>query len=181
MKTLSLGYAKLSTKRMALLGILIAMQIILGRFTFGPSYLKFGVTFIIVALIAKWYGPLWGGTMAIFSDYIGNLLNGDAYYFGFTLSAIAGVVIYGLFFYNHERLSWGRIIIATVLVLLIVNTFMNTLWIAQLSGLHDSAALKLLEVRALKQLIMAPIQVILIYTITNNRQLESLKQLVFAD
>lgn len=181
MKTLAFGYAKLSTKRMALLGILMAMQLIIGRFTFGPSYLKFGVTFIIVALIAKWFGPLWGGTMAIFTDYIGNLLNGDPYYFGFTLSAIAGVAIYGLFFYNREHLGWLRVIIATVLVLFLVNAVMNTLWIAQLSGLHDSAAIKLFEIRAFKQLLMAPIQVVLIYIIANNKQLEALKQRVFAD
>jgi ECF transporter S component (folate family) len=180
MKTLSMGYAKLSAKRLALLAILMGMEIALGRLTFGPSFLKFGVTFIVVVLIAKWYGPLWGGTMAIFTDYIGVLFSGQPYYFGFTLSAIAGVVIYGWFFYNHEHLGWLRVIIATFLVLLLVNALMNTIWIAQMSNLGVAATEKMFEIRAIKQLAMLPIQSILIYLVVNNKQLETMKEKVFA-
>ncbi|MBM7544085.1 folate family ECF transporter S component [Periweissella beninensis] len=175
MKTLSWGYPKLSVKSMALLGLLTALQLVLSRFSFGPDFLKFSVTFIVVVLIGKWFGPVWGSIMAVFTDYINTLLSGYPYFIGFALSAITGVFIYGIFFYNRPKINLVRVIIAVSLVLIIVNIFMNTTWVIITYNYHGMAAIKLIELRAIKQLIMAPLQIILTYLILNNQALERLR------
>ena len=49
MKTLSYALPRLRTTQLALLGILMALEIVIGRFTFGPASVKVGFTFIVVA------------------------------------------------------------------------------------------------------------------------------------
>ena len=180
MKTLSWGYPKLSIKSMALLGLLIALQLVLSRFSFGPDSIKFSVTFIVVILIGKWFGPVWGSIMAIFTDYINTLLSGYPYFPGFAISAVAGVFIYGIFFYNRPKVSLARVIIAVLLVLVIVNTLLNTTWVIMMYNYHGAAAIKIIEIRAFKELITAPIQIALTYFIINNQQLERFRSSIMS-
>lgn len=179
MKTLTFGYPKLSIKSIALLGILSALQIVISRFTFGTSFLKIGFTFTIIILIAKWFGPIWGCFVGIINDYLGTLLIGGPIFIGFTVTAITVMVIYGIFFYNQEYISWKRAFLATFLVLLIANAFMNTIWISMLYHYTAPATLKLFEIRATKELIMLFIEAPIIYFITNNAQLEKMRQRAF--
>lgn len=179
MKTLTFGYSKLSTKSIALLGILSALQLIIGRFTFGTSFLKVAFTFTIIVLIAKWFGPLWGSLAAIINDTIGTLLIGGPIFIGFTITAISGMLIYSLFFYQRTHISWGRVFLATFLVLMITNAGMNTLWLTMLYHYSGNAALKLLELRATKEVIMLFIEAPIIYVLVNNPMLEKMRLRAF--
>lgn len=175
MKTLSFGYPKLSTKAIALLGILCALQLIISRFTFGTSFLKIAFTFIVITLIAKWFGPVWGTLVAIINDYLGTLIQGSPFFIGFTLSAIIAMLIYGTFFYQQEHVSWPRVIIANFLVLLICDAILNTASLIMMYHYTGNAAIHLIQLRSFKELIMWFIEVPIIYFIINNPQLEKLR------
>ncbi|CAH0418467.1 folate family ECF transporter S component [Periweissella ghanensis] len=176
MKTLTFGYTKLSTKAIALLGILCALQLIISRFTFGTSFLKIAFTFIVITLIAKWFGPVWGTLVAIINDYLGTLIQGSPFFIGFTLSAIMAMLIYGTFFYGQTHVSWWRVIIANFLVLLISDAFLNTASLIMIYHYTGHAAIQLIELRCFKELIMWVIEAPIIYFIINNPQLEKLRQ-----
>ena len=177
MKTLEYGLPRLRTKQLAMLGILIALQLVISRFSLGTATLKVGFTFLIVGMIAKWYGPGWGMLVAIFTDVISSLLNGYGYFWGFTLSAVLAAAIYGFSFYKQQTLSWLRIIITVSIVLVVVNVLCNTLWVVIIGNIHNNETImSLLWVRVIKQLVFLPIQSILLYFLLNNQTIEQLHQ-----
>src|SRR5699024_10373806 len=156
-----------------LLGILIALQLVISRFSLGTATLKVGFTFLIVGMIAKWYGLAWGMLVAIFTDVISSLLNGYGYFWGFTLSAVLVAAIYGFSFYKQQTLSWFRIIITVSIVLVVVNVLCNTLWVVIIGNIHNNETImSLLWVRVIKQLVFLPIQSILLYFLLNNQTIE---------
>lgn len=180
MKTLESYFTRLNTRAVALLGILLALQLLIGRFTVGPNFLKVGFGFIVVVVIARWFGPYWGILTAIIHDLISTAINGHAFFFGFMLSAIVGALIYGLSFYNREHISWTRTIATVAIVLFFVNTLMNTTWVVMMGNITNfDAIMSMIEIRGLKQIIMLPIQSIIIYSILNNKSLNDMMTRVF--
>lgn len=173
MKTLAYGLPRLRTKQLALLGILMALQLVISRFSLGTATLKVGFTFLIVGIIAKWYGPYWGMLVATVMDIISSLMNGYGYFWGFTISAIVAAGIYGFSFYGRQTISWLRLIITVFLVLLIVNVVLNTLWVTMIGNIHNmQTIMSLLWLRIIKQVIFWPIQSILLYFLLNNKTIE---------
>ncbi|SCB93143.1 folate family ECF transporter S component [Weissella bombi] len=173
MKTLAYGLPRLRTKQLALLGILMALQLVISRFSLGTATLKVGFTFLIVGIIAKWYGPYWGMLVATVMDVISSLMNGYGYFWGFTISAIVAAGIYGFSFYGRQTISWLRLIITVFLVLLIVNVMLNTLWVTMIGNIHNmQTIMSLLWLRIIKQVIFWPIQSILLYFLLNNKTIE---------
>ena len=163
---------KLDTLSMVTMGLLMAMQLVLGRFTVGNQFIKFGFTFLVMALIAKWFGPLWGMMTAALVDVVGTLLSGGPYFVGFTISAIVGSLIYALFLYQ-KPVKWSRIIIAQVLIALLVNTIFNTWW---LTIMYQTPFWALIPMRLLKQLIVSPIQIILLYGLLKSHVIQTIQQ-----
>lgn len=177
MKTLSYALPRLRTTQLALLGILMALEIVIGRFTFGPASVKVGFTFIVVGLIAKWYGPYWGMIVAFFNDFLSTMISGYSYFWGFAVSALVGAAIYGFAFYGREHISWLRVIVTVILVLFLVNVVLNTLWIVIMGGMTDPKAIaSLLWVRGIKQIIFLPIQATILYFFLNHPTLEQMRE-----
>ena len=116
------------TRRICVIAILIAMQIILGRIAsinIG-NYLKIGFGFIPIAVCGILTGPLWTLAMAAICDIIGALLfPSGAFYFGFTLVAAVGGLLYGLFLYQKKP-NLIRCLLCTFTVCLICNVVMNS-------------------------------------------------------
>jgi len=180
MKTLESYFTRLNARALALLGLLFAIQLLLGRFSMGTSFVKVGFGFIIVAIIARWYGPYWGVLTAMVHDLVSSALNGKAFFIGFFISAIVGALIYGISFYNREFITWKRTIITVAIVLILVNTLMNTTWVVMIGNItNKDAIMSLLQIRIPKQLVMWPIQVFIIYTVLNNKSLGRLMKQVF--
>ena len=180
MKTLESYFTRLNTRAVALLGILLALQLLIGRFSVGPNFLKISFGFIVVVTIARWFGPYWGVLTAIVHDLISTAINGHAFFFGFMLSAIVGAIIYGVSFYNRTTISWTRTIVTVALVLLFVNTLMNTTWVLMMGNITNfDTIMSMIQIRGLKQIIMLPIQVIITYSILNNKALNDLMTRVF--
>ena len=97
-------------KTVVVTAMLIAVGIILGYFSITVTpYLRIGFSFIANELTALLFGPVVGGVMGGIADIIKYLIKPDGpYFFGFTLSAILGPVIYGIMLYK-KPLSFPRI------------------------------------------------------------------------
>ena len=86
---------KYNIKRIATLGLLIAMEVVLSRFlSIATPILKISLAFIPVVAAAILYGPVWAGSVAALGDLLGALLFPIGVYFpGFTVTAfISGMV-----------------------------------------------------------------------------------------
>lgn len=154
---------KLKLQDLVFLALLVAINIILQKISFGPTYLKVGLGFIGSTLLGYYFGPLWGGIGAGASDLLSSAIFGQegGFFPGFTLSAIVAAVIYGLFLYKKDVKIW-RIVASTILVTIIVNIAMNTYWIHIMYGLNFKAAL---ISRLMKESIVPWIQMVVIYIV----------------
>lgn len=158
--------SKIGTKGIALMGILMAMQLILTRFlVIQTPFVRIGFSFIPTMVMALVFGPLMTGIGSTLSDFIGISLFpvGGGYFPGFSLSAFVSAAIYGFFFYKKE-LTWRRIITANLLVTVLVDMVMNTLWLYILMGPGVIAQVPL---RIAKALILLPLQVMIMYALGN--------------
>ena len=83
------------------------------------------------------------------------------FFFGFTITAMLGGMIYGCVFYQ-EKCTILRTIIAKGLVSLFLNCILNTFWLSILYGQPFTASL---AIRVTKNVIALPFEVILLYIV----------------
>lgn len=89
---------RFNVKSVAILGILVAAEIIFARFSIHTWNLKIGFSFVPIVIAAVLYGPIAGGMVAAIGDVISAFLFPvGAYFPGFTLTAFLAGVLYGLF------------------------------------------------------------------------------------
>ncbi|AWN33788.1 MULTISPECIES: folate family ECF transporter S component [Lactobacillus] len=133
---------KVELRDLVLLGIIVAMKIILSRFTVGTNIVHVSLGFIGSAMLGYLFGPVWGSVGGGIGDLVSSALFGNqgGFFLGFTLSAMVGPFIYGLVFYQKPVKIW-RIILATLLVTVVVNIGLNTLWVHLLYGMDFRVAL----------------------------------------
>ncbi len=149
----------------------MAGQIIFDRFfAFETPLLRITFSFIPTVLMAMILGPTLTATGSALSDFFGIMLfpKNGTYFPGFTISALITGYIYGVFFYK-KKISWKSTIIARLLITLIVNLFLNTLWLYMLQG---KAVIAFLPSRIIKDLLLFPIQVVIIYVMGNHKELK---------
>lgn len=124
----------------------------------GPS-IRIGFSGLPNRVIDYLFGPIiggiFGGTLDIFKYLVKPT---GPFFFGFTFNAILSGVIYGTLLYNKPIRIW-RVVTAEMLIKAIVNCGLNTLW---LSMLYGDAFMVILPARALKNLIMLPIDSIIL-------------------
>ncbi len=161
MKSLSFGFHKLRTLDIAVLSLLLALGLIVDRFTVGTKSIQLGFGFIVVAITSYFYGPVWSSTVAALSDVIGTLISGSVYFPGFTISAVLGATIYGLFFYD-QNVTLKRVIIAQLIIAVFVNAILNTFW---LLVMYKTPFWSLLPLRIGKEVLITPIQIAIIYLV----------------
>lgn len=153
-----------SMRTLSVTSMLLALAVVLGFFCTVQvgDFLKIGFSFIANELTAFLFGPVVGGAMAGLADILKFVMKPTGAFFpGFTISAVAGGVIYGMFLYR-KPVSILRIAAAKLTVAVLVNLFLNTFWLTLLYGQSFQA---LLPARALKQLLMVPIETVLFYMV----------------
>lgn len=154
-------------KKIILTAILLATQIILSRFlSIKTPILKISFAFVPSCVCAIWLGAKWTVLLNVLGDIIGaTLFPTGAFFIGYTISTAISGLIYGLLLYKKEENSYTdkqfliRLIIAVVLVTGISNIGLNTLWISITTG---KAFVVLLGTRIVKEIVMIPIQIIVI-------------------
>ena len=156
------------TKKIILSALFIAATIVLGRIlSIRTSIITIGFSFVPIMLSAIILGPKYSTFIATISDIIGALLlPTGSYYVGFTVTSFLTSLTYGLILYGKEfKLDQNftkRLIISSILVTLLYNGVLNTIWIILI---NKGASKIVVPVRIIKQLIMVPIKVVTILSL----------------
>jgi len=150
------------TRNMVLCGLMAALAMVLSMtasIEVGP-YIKIGFSGIPNRIVEFLFGPvtgcLFGGAMDVLKYA---LKPTGPFFFGFTFNVMLAGLIYGSIFYK-KPVSIKRIMAAELLVKVIVNCFLNTLWISMLYG---KGFFVLLPARLLKNAVMLPIDSMILY------------------
>ena len=153
-------------KKIILSALLLAMSIVLSRFlSIKTPIVTISFSFVPTMLCAIWLGPKWTILISILSDLIGaTLFPFGSFFIGYTITTAVAATIYGFLLYKKEEDTYSdkqfvlRTILAVVLVTVIANIGLNTLWLTITTG---KAFMVLLASRIVKELIMIPIKVIM--------------------
>lgn len=128
------GSAK-QLKLFAFAALMIAAANVLSLITVPvTAFTQFSLGFLARALCALVGGPLLGLSYAFAEDILGFLIHPTGAFFpGYTLSTMAGVLVYALCFYR-ARITVVRLTVANVVVNLFVNAVMGSWWNVILRG-----------------------------------------------
>lgn len=161
MQTLSFTSAKLTTKSTVSLAMFMALDLVLSRFNIGNSFVRIGPAFIAVILAAYYLGPWLAAIGAALCDQLNVLVFSPGLDFpGFTVTAIVAAIIYGIWLYKQPVRLW-RVVVAVVLVTVICNVFLNTVWLNMLGTPWQGV----IGVRLVKEAVTFPIQAAVSYGI----------------
>jgi len=132
----------ISVQEVTWMALLIAMQMVLSKLSIGSNTLKVGFSFIAIGLLGYYFGPFKAAIANVIADVISNVVmpSSGGFFIGFTFSALVAGVIYGYMLYNHKVTIW-RSFVTVLLITVIVNTGMNTLWIHMMTNVPYPALL----------------------------------------
>lgn len=151
---------KFNTRKLANLGLLIALQIVFSQFiSINTPIVKIGFGFLPLAIMGILYGHWTSGVGAVIADIIGLMIFPTGAYFpGFTLTEFLTGFVFGYFLHDKPK-TWTRILIPVTIICIVLNLLLNTYWLTIMLG---KGYLALLPTRAIKSIIMIPVQVITI-------------------
>lgn len=150
-----------STKSIVLCAALIALYVAINTISlFVTQELKLGFTFLVLAVIGMQFGVVTGTLAGFLCDLMAYVIRPmGALHLGFSLTTALTVTIFALLLYRHKLSIW-RIIIARIATNLLLNLFLNTIWLSQLYG---KGFFILLPTRILKNIALLPIEIILLW------------------
>ena len=126
-------HTKMSAKSVSAVGILVAMEIILARFSIHTWNLKIGFSFVPIVVAAIFYGPIAAGLVGAIGDVISAVLFPvGAYFPGFTLTAFLTGAVFGWFF--RKNVSVLNVVFSVLIVQGVISQVINTYWISFLYG-----------------------------------------------
>ena len=166
-----------------LCAMMAALSIVLSyttSFYITPT-IKIGFSGLPNRLVDYMFGPVVGCLFGGIMDVLKFLIKPDgAFFFGYTLTAMLGGLIYGTFFYRLQikeplqkgssrketLINWIKanissillILTAEILVKVFLNIGLNTLWSSMMSG---KAWIALIPTRLVKNLIQIPVDTVL--------------------
>ena len=153
---------KRRTKALAVAALLIAIATIVKMFTVSiTSILEIRLGTFALAAAGALLGPVYGTGIGAISDILGYIVRPTGPFFpGFTISAAATGLIFGLILRKKHDLP--RIIIAVLVNAGAVTILLNSLW---LSMLYGNAFIVVLGARIVKELVLIPVNIVLIFLI----------------
>ena len=134
MQVLSFSSPKLSTRNIVYLAMMMAMQIVLSRFSFGTPWLKISPAFFATILMGYYFGPWMAAAAAALNDQLS-------------------------MFFHGKKVSVIRTLLGVGLVLLISNIILTTLWLNMMGTPWQG----IIWPRTIKNVVMLPIQTALSY------------------
>lgn len=157
------------TKKIIILALLIAMEIVLTRFLsmqVTPA-MRLSLGFVPIAIMAMLFGPLYAGVGAAAADFLGVMLFSSLGFFpGFTLTAFLVGMVYG-FFLRNEAVPFWKIIAAAAIVTICLNLLLDTFWLSII--ITSRGYFALLPERIIRTAIMLPVQVVCLKFVTSER------------
>ncbi len=158
--------------------MLVAISILLGFFKIPiTNNIQIQFSFLAIALSAALFGPGIGAVVGMLSDIGAFIVNPTGPYFiGFTISATLAGVLFGLVFYQKEW-SFKRIVCGQILYNLIIGLVINSI---NLYFLYGNGFLYLVAIRFTKEMVMIPIDAILLLVVLKACDKTSMKRSVIA-
>lgn len=150
---------KFNTRRIVILGLLAAIEIVLSRF-FSIQAWNFKITLSFVPIVAAGmlYGALPAGITGLLSDFLGALLFPSGTFFpGFTLTAFLTGAIWGAFL--HKKQTTARVLAAVIVNQVVCSLLLRSLW---LSILYSFPYAALVASRVIQCFINGSIQFVVI-------------------
>jgi len=156
---------KSNTSKLVVTAFLVALEVIFTRFlSINTPILRIGFGFIPVATMGALYGPLWAGIGYVVGDILGMLIFPSGMFFpGFTVTALLTGAVWG-FFLKGKDITWKTVLPPSLIIALLLNLGLDTLW---LSILYGDAFIALLPTRILKCVVIIPLHLILIPLVWN--------------
>ncbi len=158
-----------SSRTLVVTAMFIAFNLafdLLGLKIYITPEIRVSLGFIFNASVGMFYGPTVCMMTGFCTDVLGFLLssnNPQGYFPGYTLTAIIGGLLYGLWLYK-ERPTLIRCIGAKLCVNIFCNIILNSLWSAMLSHKGFWA---LLPGRLFKNIALLPFEVALLWIVAN--------------
>lgn len=151
--------SRFNPHRIALMGLLLAAQIVLSRFCSISTWnIKIGFTFIPIVLSAGLFGPVGAGFLAALADFLGAILFPIGPYFpGFTATQFFVGVVFGLLLQNQQNM--GRIVLAVFITQVFGSLLIDSYWISVLYGSPYAA---LLATRAIQCTVMCALEIVVL-------------------
>lgn len=154
------------TKVLTFCGMMGALAVVLGYVATIKvgQYIRIGFSGlpnqVVDYLFGPWIGAIFGGAM----DVIKWFASGDGNFFpGFTITAMLGAVIYGFFLYK-KPVKVLNVVLSQLVVKIVCNIILNTLW---LNMLYGQAIAAILPGRLLSNAIMLPIDSFIMFVMLN--------------
>ncbi len=148
-----------STKMLATLGILLAMDIVLTRFlSINAWNIRIGFGFVPVVLSGMLFGALPTMVLGALADFLGAILFPTGPYFpGFTLTAALTGLTFGYFLKKENNIRGT--VCAVLIVQFILGLLLNTFWIHLL---YSSPFVPLLATRVVQSAFLSVVQFVTI-------------------
>ena len=143
--------------------LLSAIAIILGFFKIPVTQLiEIRFAMLPIAVSGCLFGPIVGGVVGMVADIGGYLVKPTGPFFpGFTITSLVSGVIFGCMLYRQKPGSL-RILMSQIVYTIICGVLLNSLW---LSMLYGNGFIPVLTARFVKEMIMIPINTIMLVTI----------------
>lgn len=153
-----------SVRNLTMVALFGCMSVVMGYFTIQiGDFLKIGFSSIVQQFVYYLFGPgtgmLFAGAMDILKFAVRPT---GAFFLGYTLNAMLAAVIYG-FFYYRQKISLRRVFAAQLVVALVCNVCLGTLWWHMTTTQAQAAFLPVLGVRLGKNLAQWPLNSLLYY------------------
>jgi len=150
---------KISVRSTALMGLMIALQIVFSRFLSIQTWnLKISFGFLPLVITAILLGPVEAGLTGAIADFLGTIIFPTGPYFpGLTLTALLTGIVWGLFF--HNKVTLPRVIMAAAINNFIFSLLLNGYWISMLYG---SPYAGVLQVRVPQACLMFMAEIVII-------------------
>lgn len=149
----------------SLAGLALCLALTLVLNLWGSIYItdsiKLSLFFLPLALCGMLYGPVWTAVVAALADvFAAILMPHGPFFIGYTVTAFLTGSCFGLFLYPFKT-DWWRIVFSKSLINVFLNIGLNSYWLY----LTTNNGVWLTGPRIIKNLVMLPIEIGLMFAI----------------
>lgn len=152
-------------KELTFMAFVVALDIILVRFfSLETPAMRIGFGFISNLIAGMYLGPLRAGVVGLVADVLGMILfPKNAFFPGFTLSAILHGVLAGYFLEGKKAGKMVNVVTYSVVSTVLISSILNTLWVVMMVHNNDmSKFMPSLTLRIPTQLTVGVLKIIFI-------------------
>ena len=143
--------------------VLVALYVAINSLSlFVTPTLKLTFSFLVLGMIGYRFGIATGFLGGVICDLLAYVIRPSGpLHIGFSLSTALTCAVFALFLYRREIKIW-RVILARTVVNIAINIALNTFW---LSNLYGKGYIILLWERAIKNVALLPIEIVLLFIV----------------